>query len=167
MITKVPPSRTWPTWCSTPPNHIEAFSPGVEKRARRFFELKNFGVYNAFSHTKLTDQLETCHSKNALSTPGLNASNIQEALGITCAEWLCRKLRCPMFAPLGVSETARFAATTLGLDSVLECQNVPENTIFSFYTAQSLRAIAKFHITSESQRLVCLATDLTLSEGPK
>jgi len=56
---------------------IEEFSPGVERRVYRFFESKNFGVCNAFSHTKLTDQLETWHSKNALLTPGLNFSNTE------------------------------------------------------------------------------------------
>ena len=54
---------------------LEAFSPGVEKRLCRFFESKNFGVCNAFLHTKRADQVETWHSKNALSTPGLNASS--------------------------------------------------------------------------------------------
>ena len=33
--------------------------PGVEKQFCRFFESKNFGVCNAFLHTKLIDQLET------------------------------------------------------------------------------------------------------------
>ena len=38
------------------------------------FESKNFGVCNAFLHTKLADQLETWHSKTLFSTVGLNAS---------------------------------------------------------------------------------------------
>jgi len=49
---------------------LEAFSPGVEKRLCRFFESKNFGVCNAFLHTKLADQLETWHSKTLFRLRG-------------------------------------------------------------------------------------------------
>ena len=37
---------------------IKAFSPGGENRLCGFFESKNFGVCNAFFHTKLADLLE-------------------------------------------------------------------------------------------------------------
>ena len=61
---------------------LEAFSPGVEKRLCRFFASKNFGVCNAFLHTKLADQLETWHSKPIFfSTAGLNASTERENSG--------------------------------------------------------------------------------------
>jgi len=46
------------------------------------FRVKNFGVCNAFSEA--TDQQETWHSQNALSTAGLNAfirrTNVSEFL---------------------------------------------------------------------------------------
>lgn len=52
---------------------IGAFSLGVEKRVYGFFGSKGSGVCNSFSHTKLTDQLE---SRHVLSTQGPNASNV-------------------------------------------------------------------------------------------
>lgn len=78
--------------------NLEAFSPRAEKTVMQGFGAKTLGVCNAFLHIKLADQLKTRHSRNAFSTPGLNASIAQIVL-ITSGNYL-HKLR-KLFVKMG------------------------------------------------------------------
>jgi len=68
-------------------NHNIRHSAPVLKNGCRSLESKNFGVCNAFSHTKLT--YRNLALEKALSTLGLNASNTVKTGAIKSRATVC------------------------------------------------------------------------------